>query len=64
MYNAADVGEGLVENNVCGCVGRRLPFAFYDFTVEVYDDHIFSLHDIVFDTGGLDYNETGFAVNA
>ncbi len=64
VNNAADVGEGLVENNVCGCVGRRLPLALDDFAVKVDNNHIFSFHNIVFDAGGLDYNETGFSVDS
>jgi len=63
VSDATNLGEGSVEFQMCGEIGRRTKFAIDDLTFEVADDHMFRLQLIVGNAAGLDRYQTLIAVN-
>ena len=64
MCNSADIGECAIKLKVSRSVGRGLVFAFYYVSVEVDNGHIDGRKIGVINTGGLDYYQPFFSVDA
>ena len=65
VHNAAQLGEGAVENEVGGGVRRWVEVAFYHLPgLQIYNYHIGGLHHIIVYSGGLDDHKTFLAVDA
>ena len=58
MRHTADVGERLIKFDVRGRIGRGTKIPLHDFTVEVNDHHVLSLHVVVFDARRFDDDES------
>ena len=65
MYDALDVGECAIEDEMSRCVARRIEVAFDDLaSLEINDNHVFHFHDIVVNARWLDDDEAFFTIDA
>jgi hypothetical protein len=61
VADAADFGEGFVENEVSGEIGGRAKISFYNSSIQIGDDEMFGHHLIVGDAARFYHDEAVFA---
>jgi len=62
--NSSDMGKGLVELKVGGCVAGGIVFSFHDLAGQIHNDHILCGHGAVLNAGGFYDHQPAFPVYA